>query len=143
MQVLSCVTRQSWTHQYRSSSLRASACSATASERVRGRLIARHPEVDDVTVHIDPEDDELVAEGRHLPERGAATARLEQAWADIPAAAEVRRLDLHYLDGHLYVDVELPLELAPDRARIEAIEAQLRAAACADPDVADVRVRLV
>jgi cation diffusion facilitator family transporter len=114
------------------------------SERVRGRLIHRQPEVDDVTVHIDPEDDEIAAVGHHLPPRAVVEQRLERAWAGLPEAAEIRHLTLHYLDGRLHVDLELPLSLADgDAERARALAERFREATRDDPDVEDVRLLFV
>ena len=112
------------------------------SERVRGRLIRQLSEVDDVTVHIDPEDDDIAPPSMHLPRRSEVLERLERAWRDIPVAAEARHLTLHYLDGRLSVDVEIPVEAASGRAELAALSDRLQAAARA-AGVESVRVLLV
>ena len=79
------------------------------SETARAELIRKFHDIEDVTVHIDPEDDEEVAQGRDLGLRGEVEARLRAAWADVPEAEAIRRITLHYLDGRIQVEVELPL----------------------------------
>ena len=110
------------------------------SERVRGRLIKMITDVEDVTVHIDPEDDEETHTGIHLALRQQVVAQLADIWSDIPATNEIRSITLHYLDGAIHVEVELPLALVVD----EATTAALREAFCANlhkyPDIDSVRL---
>ena len=110
------------------------------SETARAELIRRFDEIEDVTVHIDPEDDEEVASGRHLGLRGEVEARLRAAWADVPEAGSIRRITLHYLDGRVQVEVELPLELALDRDAPGPIRRRFEQATRSDPDVSEVRI---
>ncbi|RKZ36713.1 MAG: cation-efflux pump, partial [Gammaproteobacteria bacterium] len=110
------------------------------SEAVRAELIQAFDEVDDVTVHIDPEDDELAPPSQHLPLRGEVLRRLNHAWSDIEASQSIRHVTIHYLDGKLHADVELPLEVVPDAKQAPALAAALAEAAQGDPDVAEVRV---
>ena len=110
------------------------------SETARAELIRKFRDIEDVTVHIDPEDDEEVAQGRDLGLRGEIEARLRAAWADVPEAETIRRITLHYLDGGIQVEVELPLELALDSGAPEPIQRRFEQAARKDPDVREVRV---
>jgi hypothetical protein len=63
--------------------------------------------------------------------------RLEARWASLPAAKSVT---LHYIDGHIDVDVELPLEVAGDRASAEALERAYRDAVAGDALIVGVRL---
>ena len=110
------------------------------SETARAELIREFRDIEDVTVHIDPEDDEEVAQGRHLGLRGEIEARLWAAWSDVPEAASIRRITLHYLDGRIQVEVELPLDLALGRGSPEPIRSRFERALEEDPDVSEVRV---
>lgn len=79
------------------------------SQAVEDRLIEEVGSISDVTVHIDPEDDEDAPPCRDLPLRAQATLALEQAWQAqqlLPARYELR---LHYLAGRIDVEVVLPL----------------------------------
>lgn len=96
------------------------------SERVRQKVIREIDEVQDVLVHIDPEDDEQIALSAHLPSRQVLLARLRGFWQDSPAAAHIRRVTLHYLDGRLRVEVYLPLELARNEAERASLTAALQ-----------------
>ena len=110
------------------------------SETARAELIRRFRDVEDVTVHIDPEDDEEVAQGRHLGLRGEVEARLRAAWADVPEAEAIRRTTLHYLDGRIQVEVELPLDLALGGNAPDEIRRRFERALKEEPDVSEVRV---
>lgn len=63
----------------------------------------------DVTVHIDPEDDETAAPCEHLPERAQALGILTKALYSNQCDGEIDRIQLHYLDGKIHVDFFLPL----------------------------------
>ena len=93
-----------------------------------------------MTVHIDPEDDEEIPHGRHLGLRGEVEARLRSVWADIPEAVSIRRLTLHYLDGRIQVEVELPLDLAMGSASPEPLRRRFEHAADRVAEVSEVRV---
>ncbi len=84
------------------------------SEAVRYRVIREIDEVQDVLVHIDPEDDEQIALSADLPPRHEVLARLHGFWQDSSAVAQIKRVSLHYLDGKLRVEVFLPLDLLTD-----------------------------
>ena len=110
------------------------------SETARTRLMGKFHDIDDVTIHIDPEDDEKAAPASHLGLRGEIEARLWAAWADIPEATSIRRVTLHYLDGRIEVEVELPLELVRAQDAPEALQRRFRQAVETDPQVSAVRV---
>ena len=110
------------------------------SETARAELIRRFDDIEDVTVHIDPEDDEEHAHGHHLGLRDEIEARLRSAWADIPEAESIRRITLHYLDGHIQVEVELPLDLVLGSGAPEPVRRRFEQAANRVAEVSDVRV---
>ena len=83
-------------------------------ERVRKRLLECIEEVADVTVHVDPEDDEKRRPSLNLPGRSQIRTRLEQAWGDNPLVPFIERINLHYLDGKLEVEVCLPASHWPE-----------------------------
>ncbi len=111
------------------------------SEKVRWHLIHTIDEVADVTVHIDPEDDEVAAPSMHLPLREKMVARLRECWTGIAHADDIEAITLHYLDGRIEVEVLLPLDLAGgDLAALRAIGAALASAAERLDEVRSVRV---
>ncbi|MCH9745160.1 MAG: cation diffusion facilitator family transporter [Proteobacteria bacterium] len=66
-------------------------------------------DLNDVTVHIDPEDDETVAPYESLPERAEALGILTKALFNNKCDGEIERIQLHYLDSRIHVDFYLPL----------------------------------
>ena len=66
-------------------------------------------EVTDVTVHIDPEDDEESPPCVGLPLRGQALGMLEHAWEQAGCNGRWERVQLHYIQGRIHVDLYLPL----------------------------------
>lgn len=75
------------------------------AESARAHVLAEHPEVLDVLVHIDPEDEGLGQEAVHLPSREAVLQELQAVLAGLPVP---ERVLLHYLGGR--VEVELFLD---------------------------------
>ncbi len=110
------------------------------SENVRSRLIRKIEDVEDVMVHIDPEDDETAAPSEHLDLRTQLLPRLRRRWRHLDAANEIRRVTLHYLNGKVHVELELPLSLAPDAASAERLAESFREAVGEETDVAAVRL---
>ncbi len=80
-------------------------------EVVRVRLLQDHEEVNDVLVHIDPEDDEHRSFICALPLRRELLTRLNSCWADIEAAQQIESITLHYLHNRIQVVLLLPLSI--------------------------------
>ena len=76
-------------------------------EAVRGRLLETMEDVSDVTVHIDPEDDEQASPCHDLPLRDEILQRLEQQWQPLGIGEQLDKVVLHYLDGKVHIDVFL------------------------------------
>jgi len=77
-------------------------------DTVRRHLLEHFDEVTDVTVHIDPEDDEQESPCNQLPLRDELMARLREQWGKL-FDIDSGDITLHYLRGKLQVDVTLPL----------------------------------
>jgi hypothetical protein len=92
-------------------------------EKVRRRLIKEVEEVADVMVHVDPEDDEKMAPSLNLPNRAWVEEQLQQRWQGLKIASNIARLNLHYLNGKIEVELCLPAEAYP---RDEAQHAEMR-----------------
>jgi len=85
------------------------------SEAVEMALVNGFDEINDVTVHIDPEDDEHTDNScKHLPLREQIISELKQHWKDIPETSEILHITLHYLDGKVDIELVLPLKLIQD-----------------------------
>lgn len=96
------------------------------SETVRARVIKEIEEVADVMVHIDPENDEVSPANTALPLRHELLGLLEQEWQDIEAVRQVQDIILHYLEGHIEIDLKFPLAVLgeqPGQARDELQQA--------------------
>ena len=102
---------------------------------VENRLKAKIDEITDVTVHIDPEDDQTdPASSIELPTRAEALVRLGQLWEGVSDAAKRQRTILHYLNGRIDVEVYFPLDVcAGDRSRAQNVRERLQSALSADP----------
>jgi cation diffusion facilitator family transporter len=74
-------------------------------ETVRSRLIGEMDDVSDVTVHIDPEDDEMASPCTDLPLRDEVLRRLEARWSKLDIDPGIEKVVLHYLDGRVHVDI--------------------------------------
>ncbi len=79
------------------------------SEAVEKILIEKFDEVNDVTVHIDPEDDETAASCKHLPMRNELLQELSTRWQDNSILNNIDDVTLHYLDGHITIEASLAL----------------------------------
>ncbi len=75
------------------------------AHQARHRLRQNFKHVD-VTVHVDPEDDEICAPCETLPSRALLLPDLQKAWHGLPGV-EGRDVRLHYLDGQIEIDVWL------------------------------------
>jgi cation diffusion facilitator family transporter len=70
----------------------------------------RFPEIGDISVHIDAEDDAEVEEregDQMAPLRQQIRQSLETAWRDIIPTSHIQRLTLHYLNNKVNVDLYL------------------------------------
>lgn len=64
----------------------------------------------DVTVHIDPEDDEESPPCEGLPLRSEVLSTLQDFWEDEECMSDNTEIALHYLSGKIDVDLLMPLE---------------------------------
>lgn len=82
------------------------------SEAVEIALIKQFNEINDITVHIDPEDDEHAENScKHLPLRSEILTQLDTLWKDIPETQMRLQINLHYLDGAINIELILPLDV--------------------------------
>lgn len=109
------------------------------SEAVRLCLVTEIEELTDVTVHIDPEDDEEAAPCAGLPSRTELLPRLQQTWQrhECPMVEEVV---VHYLDGHVHLDLIVDLERLGDADERHHLSETLIAATRELEQVGEVRV---
>ncbi len=99
------------------------------SEVVEGLLKKQFDEINDVTVHIDPEDDEHTDHScKHLPLRKEVLKQLNAQWQDIEATRHLLDLHLHYLDGAISLELIFPLSLLESGTKAEQLKQQINTA---------------
>ena len=84
------------------------------SETVEKSLKDSYDEINDVTVHIDPEDDEQEARSMHLPLRSDLINELRNEWSSIPELDAIDDITLHYLKGKISIEASMALEKVDD-----------------------------
>lgn len=93
------------------------------AESARARVLREHPEVLDVLVHIDPEDDlEPDLAAHRLPGREALLNELRPLLASLPTP---ERVLLHYLGGRVEVEVFFDHHFFESGAALKSAEVQL------------------
>lgn len=109
------------------------------ADHVELTLYKQIKDVSDVTVHIDPENDELNKPCTSLPMRNELIKHLTTCWADIPESAHIADYTLHYLNGELDLEVWIPLEQVASIAQAEALRDQLSHRLINDPQIKRLR----
>jgi cation diffusion facilitator family transporter len=110
------------------------------SETVRLSLIEQIDNIGEVMVHIDPEDDEIVSPSVALPVRKDLLIKLDAAWEQVVEKDQVKRINLHYLDGKIVVEIELPITNSSDIEGLKQLAAAFKAATLTVPEVAKAKV---
>ncbi|WP_018233064.1 cation diffusion facilitator family transporter [Thioalkalivibrio thiocyanodenitrificans] len=110
------------------------------SERVRLAVTDAFEELIDVTVHIDPEDDERLPPALDLPGRTTVLAALHREWAEIPESRHMENVVLHYLGGRIHVELYLPRAVAEAPEAAARLAGRLREASKRVPEVGEVVV---
>ena len=105
------------------------------SETVEKMLIESFDTINDVTVHIDPEDDEQEARSMHLPLRNELIEELKEAWSAIPELDAIDDITLHYLTGEISVEASMPLEKVGDLELTKELQARFSQASIKVPSV--------
>ncbi|HIP53172.1 MAG TPA: cation transporter [Chromatiales bacterium] len=107
---------------------------------VEQRLKEEVEEIDDVTVHIDPEDDRDAPSCMGLPLRARALEMLARAWEEEPQTEHATNIVLHYLGGRIDVDIYLPLGRFKGEAQSKALRERLQARLTSLSEFGAVRV---
>lgn len=104
------------------------------AQRVHRALVSKIPRIKDVTVHVDPEDDEIVCPSVHLPNR----AELEQQFLTELSLTfpELAYWTLHYQEGKMIID----LVFAKAFNRWQELEQHLQKILAAYVDIAQFRL---
>jgi cation diffusion facilitator family transporter len=80
------------------------------AEMVESTLKEKFDEINDVTVHIDPEDDETAASCKDLPVRSEILKNLQDELDKHGTLSNITDVTLHYLDGKISVEASLPIQ---------------------------------
>ncbi len=102
------------------------------AEMARVRVLARHPEVLDVLVHVDAEEDfDASVSAVDLPEREALMGHLHALLGeDLP---EFEKTLFHYLGKRVEAEIFLPPEVCFDQAHVARLELRLGERLAEDP----------
>lgn len=101
------------------------------AELARSRVRASHPDVLDVLVHVDTEEDHSGSAGRILPGRAALMKELDGILGDdVPQAAPAV---FHYVGDQVEAEVYLPFDWCVDGARLEGLQERVRRRVEASP----------
>lgn len=109
-------------------------------EYVRSQLVQQIDEVSDVTVHVDPEDDESAYLNEDLPLRREITERLRQRWQTLINPDLIQAVNFHYLHGKIHVEIILPFAVAENMTAAHELAQQLRQAVADFHDLHSVRI---
>jgi len=93
------------------------------SVSVEKALIDKFDEVNDVTVHIDPEDDEAAASCKDLPLRSELLLELNHEWSKHEILKNIDDVTLHYLDGRICVEAGLSYKHLQHFEDVQALQA--------------------
>jgi len=107
------------------------------AESARQRVLDRHPEVLDVLVHVDAENDLLANAAIQLPDRAELLAHLRHILDIDPP--EFERTILHYLGTRVEAEVFLPAGYA-DEALLAAVRQRISTALAGDPWFSAIRL---
>ncbi len=102
------------------------------AEMARVRVLARHPEVLDVLVHVDAEEDlDSVVSAIDLPEREVLLGHLRRLLGE--ELPEFEKTLLHYLGKRVEAEIFLPPEVCLDPAHVARLELRLGERLAGDP----------
>ena len=111
-------------------------------DNVRQQIMGNIEIVSDVTVHIDPENDEFESPCLALPSREKVLDELKQQWSQFPDVV-VENVTLHYLSGEIHVDLDLPLDILKNMNEAKALVQKLKQAVSSLSYIHNVQIRFV
>ena len=109
-------------------------------DAVRRQLIHQMEEIIDVTVHVDPENDETGSPCNDLPARAQVIAELKRCWSQLSPAV-VETVTLHYLAGEIDVELDLPIAMLPNTDGAKDVVHRIKQDATGLTYIRDVQVR--
>jgi len=90
-------------------------------ENMMAKLRKKFPELSDITVHIDPEDDETASLSKSLPSRKELMTKLYPIMQKHSLDESIHSINLHYINGE--IEVELVLNKTHHAGVLEAFKA--------------------
>lgn len=109
-------------------------------EYVRAHLTEGIDEISDVTVHIDPEDDESNALCEGLPLRREIFTHLRERWRPLLDPSVIQGMNLHYLSGKVDIELIVPLNHVDNLEHARALAQRLRQEAQDMEDVGSIQI---
>ena len=109
------------------------------SDVVTDRVMKAFDRITDVTVHVDPEDDQSAKTGTELPLRSTLLPLLNTHWHGLPGYSEQTDIRLHYLNNALRIEVVLPHALIHDH-RASSLQATYTQAISSLPFTCEIRI---
>ncbi len=110
------------------------------AEQAYQALRQQFKQVQDITIHIDAEDDEKEKPSVNLPNREQLTRQLHEHWKTLPGWENLIAMRLDYLGGKLYIHPVLPLRLLNDELSGLQLQQQYQAAVAGLPFIAEVKL---
>lgn len=110
------------------------------AELVRRRIVAGHPEVQDVLVHVDVEDDEqlLALPMARVPDRATLVERARRIVGDSLPAPD--RVLVHYLGGRVEIDMCYPFEVLRQAGDASLLAARIEEGLGCCPEIRSLRL---
>ncbi len=108
------------------------------ADKVHREVKSHFKQIKDMTIHIDPEDDEKVKPSDTLPSRMKIEALLNEHCADLKGFAKIISIHLDYLEGKIYIKLFLPLGLLESIDEGEHLQLAYQAAFKKVQDVASI-----
>lgn len=84
------------------------------AETVMAKLHYHYPEMTDITVHIDPEDDEIASLSKKLPNRHDLIAMIYPDLQALNVNQSVDNINLHYVKGKIELEIIVSSPLSAD-----------------------------
>lgn len=91
------------------------------SDQVMAQLSKKFPHIADVTVHIDPEDDENFRPSVNLYNRPDLEHEFKKRCQHLTGFSDIYKIQLHYLAGNIHMEIFMPL-LAAQGKQTKALE---------------------
>jgi len=89
------------------------------AEKVMKKLQTQFPEMNGITVHVDPEDDEAASPCGELPSRNEILAIIYPEIQKTGMSDDIRDILLHCIDGK--VEIEVYLSSSHEQANLDAL----------------------